>query len=72
MHFSWAMATFVKTKTATRSCRTQKREFYFYSPGVVRRSHAVAQHVRTHPATAAAAAAAALLCIGNLMIKINY
>jgi len=29
-----------KTKTATRSCRTRKRAFLFYSPGVVRRSHA--------------------------------
>ena len=28
-----------KTATATRRCRTRKRAFYFYSPGVVRRSH---------------------------------
>jgi len=27
----------VRTRTATRSCRTRKCEFHFYSPGVVRR-----------------------------------
>jgi len=33
------------TKTATRSCRTRKRAFHFYSSGVVRRSHAAAWQV---------------------------
>jgi len=52
------------TRTATRSCRTRKRTFHFYSPGVV----------RWPAATAAAAAASALLlpvllCIDNLNIK---
>jgi len=35
-----------RTRTATRSCRTRKRAFHFYSPGVVRRSHAATRHVR--------------------------
>ena len=34
-----------ETSTATRSCRTRKRAFYFYSPGVVRRSHSAVRHV---------------------------
>jgi len=34
------------TTTATRSCRTGKRAFHFYSPGVDQRSHAEARHVR--------------------------
>jgi len=35
----------ITTRTTTRSCRTRKRAFHFYSPGVVRRSHAAALHV---------------------------
>jgi len=35
-----------KTGTATRSYWTRKRAFQFYSPGVVRRSHAAVRHVR--------------------------
>jgi len=46
-----------KIRTATRSCRTRKRAFHFYSPGVVQRSHTAALHVR--PAAAAAAPDAA-------------
>jgi len=34
-----------ETRTTTRSCQTRKRAFHFYSPGVVRRSHAAARHV---------------------------
>ena len=33
-----------RTRTATRSCQTRKRAFHFYSPGVVPRSHAAAEH----------------------------
>ena len=35
----------ITTRTATGSCRTRKRP-YHYSPGVFRRSHAAALHVR--------------------------
>ena len=35
-----------QTRTAAHSCRTRKRAFHFSSPGVVRRSHAAARHVR--------------------------
>ena len=35
-----------KTRAATYSCRTRKRAVHFCSPGVVRRSHAAARHVR--------------------------
>jgi len=45
------------TRTATRSCRTQKRAVHVYSPDGVRRSHDAALRVR--PAAVAAAAAAA-------------
>jgi len=40
------VVTVFKTITTTRSCRSQKRAVHFYSPGVVRRSHAAARHVR--------------------------
>jgi len=43
----------LQTRTTTRSCRTRKRAFHFYSPGVVRRSHAAALRVRPAAATAA-------------------
>jgi len=56
----------MRTRTATRSCRTWKRTCH-YSPGVVRRSHAAALHVRFVAAAAAAADAAAAL--GNLLIN---
>ena len=36
----------VRRRTATRSCRTRKLAVHLYSPGVVRRSHAEARHVR--------------------------
>jgi len=42
------------TRTATRSCRTRKRAFHFYSPGAVRRCSAAAA------AAAATAAGAAV------------
>jgi len=42
------------TRTATRSCRTRKRAFHFCLPGVVRRRHAAALHVRPGAADAAA------------------
>ena len=45
-------------RTAMRSCRTRKRAFHFYSPGVVRCSHAAVRHVRALCMAAAAAAAA--------------
>jgi len=69
------------TRTATRSCRARKRAFHFYSPGVVRRSHAAraARAPRAARATRAAAVAAAACCINaadatvcsqfNLVIK---
>jgi len=34
-----------ETRTATRSRRTRKRAFHFYSPGVVRRSHVAARQL---------------------------
>jgi len=34
-----------KTRTAALSCRTRKRAFHFYSPGIVRRSHDAVRHV---------------------------
>ena len=43
-----------ETGTATRSCRTRKRAFYFYKSGV-----AAARHVRALQCGLAAAAAAA-------------
>ena len=46
-----------------RSCRTRKRTFHFYSPGVIRHSHAAVRQVGPllvwSAAVAAAAAAAA-------------
>ena len=56
--------TVYRTRTATCSCKIWKRAVHFYSPGVVRRSHAAVRHVRavhccTPSAGAAAAAAAA-------------
>jgi len=49
----------VKTEKATPSCRTRKRPFHFFSPGVVSRSHTAAQQVPAllYGGTAAAAAA---------------
>jgi len=52
------------TRTATHRSLTWKRAFHFYSPGVVRRSHAAARQVRArgpvaHAATLYAAIAAA-------------
>jgi len=41
-----ARACIYLTRTATRSCRTRKRTFHFYSPGVVGRSHTAALHVQ--------------------------
>jgi len=53
-----------RTTAAAHSCRTQKRAFHFYTPGVVRRSNAAARQVRAvlllPAATTAAAAAAAV------------
>jgi len=46
-------------RTATRSRRTLKRAFHFFSPGVVRRSHAAAR---------AAAAAATTLLLPPLLL----
>jgi len=46
------------TRTATRNCQTRKRACHFYSPGVVRRSHAAVRHVRDCPTPAAAAGVA--------------
>jgi len=40
------------TRTSTRSCRTRKRAFHFCSPGVVRRIHAAALHMRSAAAAA--------------------
>jgi len=51
-HTFWNKVTPLKvttvhnTGTATRSCRTRKCALHFYSPGIVRRSHAAARHVR--------------------------
>jgi len=64
------------TRTArTRSSRTRKRAFHFYSPGVVRRPRCGAA-VRAGTTSAAAAEQLllpplllALLCIGNLVVK---
>jgi len=54
------------TRTATRSCRTRKRAFHFYSLGVVRGSHAEARHVRALPYPRRCWRC----CIGNLMTQI--
>jgi len=58
-------------KNSNAGCRIRKRPFHFYSPGVARRSHAAALHVR--PAVAAATSALLLLllllCITNLLIR---
>jgi len=40
------LLTLSETGIAARNCRTRKRAYHFYSPGVVRRSHAAARHVR--------------------------
>jgi len=49
-----------KIRTATRSCRTRKRSFHFYSLGVVRRrrNHAAALYVREYSIAVAATGAA--------------
>jgi len=57
----------VKTRTATRSCRTRKQAFHFCSPGVVRRSHAAADGVAA--AAPPLPLLLVLLCVGKLMIK---
>ena len=63
-----------RIRTATLGCRTRKRAFHFCSPGVVRRRHAAALHVRPAALAAAAASAAAAadaaVYIANLLIKI--
>jgi len=62
-----------KNLTATRSCRTRKRAFHFYSPGVVRRSHAVARQVRAllyvYSSVGAAAAVAAAAATGAAVYR---
>jgi len=66
-----------------RSCRTRKRAFHFYKPGVVRRSHAAARLERARGPVAHAATLLhrrrcylllpplllMLLCIGSSMIE---
>jgi len=50
----------ILTRTATRSGRTRKRAFHFFTPGVVRCSQAAARQMRarglTRPRIAAATA----------------
>jgi len=58
-----------KTRTVTRSCRTWKRAFLFYSPGVVRRSHAAARGTPARAGTVVWPAAAAAAALANLLIK---
>jgi len=59
----------MKTRAATRSCRTRKRAVHFYSPGGVRRSHAAALHVR--PAAAATEQSITIITITEIVMLSN-